>query len=224
MRDLIIVGAGGFAREVAGAVHALRRTWRLLGYVDDDPATHDRQFGGIPVRGPSDVVCALPDVAVVVCVGSPRDYGVRQRIVRRLRLPAHRYATVVHPSADVGPGCAVGTGSALLAQVVLTADATVGTHVAIMPQAVVTHDCRVSDYATIASGVRLGGRVRIGPGAYVGAGALIREGVTIGDSALVGMGSVVLSDVPPGQVWAGNPARYRRPADLSETTAGRARR
>jgi acetyltransferase-like isoleucine patch superfamily enzyme len=104
----------------------------------------------------------------------------------------------------------VGPGSVLLAGTVLTADVEVGAHVAVMPQAVLTHDDRVADYATIASGVRLGGGAVIEEGAYVGAGALVREGVTIGARSLVGMGSVVLHDVPPGQIWAGNPARKLR--------------
>jgi acetyltransferase-like isoleucine patch superfamily enzyme len=101
---------------------------------------------------------------------------------------------------------------------VLTADVTVGSHVAVMPQAVLTHDDVVGDYATIASGVRLGGGAVLEPGAYVGAGALIREGVTVGGRSLVGMGSVVLRDVPPGEVWAGNPAGFLRSTELQELT------
>jgi acetyltransferase-like isoleucine patch superfamily enzyme len=98
----------------------------------------------------------------------------------------------------------------LLAQVALTADVNLGAHVAVMPQVVLTHDDVVADCATIASGVRLGGGVRVARTAYLGAGALVRESLTIGAGALVGMGSVVLRDVPAGEVWAGNPARFLR--------------
>jgi acetyltransferase-like isoleucine patch superfamily enzyme len=84
-----------------------------------------------------------------------------------------------------------------------------------MPQVVLTHDDVVGDYATIASGVRLGGGVRVAAGAYLGAGALVREGLTIGAGSLVGLGSVVLHDVPAGEVWAGNPARFLRATTLS---------
>jgi sugar O-acyltransferase (sialic acid O-acetyltransferase NeuD family) len=157
----------------------------------------------------------MPDAAVVVCVGNPRNYTARQYIVERLGLPAERYATVVHPAAEIGAGSVVGPGSVLLAGTVLTADVAVGSHVAVMPQAVLTHDDRVDDFATVASGVRLGGGAVLERGAYVGAGALVREGVTVGAWSLVGMGSVVLHDVPPGQIWAGNPARYLRSAELT---------
>lgn len=221
--DLLIAGAGGFARETAAAVRAvcaarsaagLGPPWRLLGFLDDNPALHGTHRSGLPILGGLSSLDRYPDAQVVVCVGSPRDYGVRARIVARLGLAAGRYATVVHPSASVGAGCTVGPGSVLLAQTVLTADVTVGAHVAVMPQVVLTHDDVVEAYVTIASGVRLGGGVRLAAGCYVGAGALVREGVTVGEGALVGMGSVVLRDVPPGEVWAGNPARRLRPADL----------
>jgi sugar O-acyltransferase (sialic acid O-acetyltransferase NeuD family) len=209
VKDLLIVGAGGFARETASAASAAGL--RTLGFVDDDPALHGTVRSGLPVLGPVDSVLKS-DAAVVVCVGNPRNFTARRRIVERLGLPADRYATVVHPSADVGLGSSVGPGSVLLAGTVLTADVVVGAHVAVMPQAVLTHDDRVGDYVTIASGVRLGGGAVLSPGAYVGAGALIREGVTVGDWSLVGMGSVVLRDVPPGEVWAGNPAQFLRKA------------
>ncbi|MEU4424440.1 acetyltransferase [Actinoplanes sp. NPDC024001] len=208
MTDLVIVGAGGFARETAAAAHAAG--WRALGFVDDDPALHGTVRSGLPILGPVDHVLKT-EAAVVVCVGNPRNFTARRRIVERLGLPADRYATVVHPSAQVGAGSTVGPGSVLLAGTVLTADVTVGSHVAVMPHVVLTHDDRVSDHVTIASGVRLGGSAVLETGAYVGSGALIRESVTVGAWSLVGMGSVVLRDVPPGQVWAGNPARYLRP-------------
>lgn len=209
MRDLVIVGAGGFARETAAAATAAG-TWRILGFADDDRALHGTIRSGHPILGAVDDVVDLKDAGVVVCVGNPRNYRTRRQIVERLGLPADRYVTVVHPAASVGAGSVVGPGSVLLAGTVLSADVTVGSHVAVMPQAVLTHDDVVGDYVTVASGVRLGGGAVLEQGAYVGAGALVREGVTVGAWSLVGMGSVVLHDVPPGETWVGSPARKLR--------------
>jgi sugar O-acyltransferase (sialic acid O-acetyltransferase NeuD family) len=207
VKDLVIAGAGGFARETAAA--ALAAGWHVLGFTDDDPALHGTTRSELPVLGSVDSVIGM-DAAVVVCVGNPRAFTARRGIVERLGLPAGRYATVVHPAAEIGAGSLVGPGTVLLAGTVLTADVTVGSHVAVMPHAVLTHDDRVADYVTIASGVRLGGSATVEAGAYLGSGALIREGVTVGEQALVGMGSVVLHDIPAGEVWAGNPARPLR--------------
>ncbi|WP_330300146.1 NeuD/PglB/VioB family sugar acetyltransferase [Streptomyces sp. NBC_00503] len=219
--DLLVVGAGGFAREAAQAVRdaaaadlAAGRVprWRLAGHLDDNPALHGQDVDGVEVLGGCDLVHSRPAARVVVCVGSPRDYAVRARLVRRLALPETRYATVVHPTASVSGSSELGAGSVLLAHCVLTAAVRVGAHVAVMPHAVLTHDDTVGDFATLASGVRLGGGVRLGRGAYVGAGALVREYTTVGAWSLTGMGSTVLADVPPGEVWAGSPARRLREA------------
>jgi sugar O-acyltransferase (sialic acid O-acetyltransferase NeuD family) len=219
VRDLLIAGAGGLARETASAVAAVNAVgaadagappWRLLGFLDDDPALQGTSVSGLPVLGPLSTVAGYPDAAVVVCIANPRNPGVRGLVTARLDLAPDRYATIVHPSASVGAGCTVGPGSVLLAQTVLTADVAVGAHVAVMPQVVLTHDDVIEDFVTIASGVRVSGGVRVGSGAYLGTGALIRETLRVGARSIVGMGSVVLRDVPAGEVWAGNPARLIR--------------
>lgn len=224
MRHLLIVGAGGFARETAAAVRAVndvRPTWRLLGFLDDDRVLHGGHRAGVPVLGATARLVDFPEAAVLVCVGNPRDPLSRARVVERLGLPADRYATLVHPSAQIGAGSLVGPGSVLLAGTVLTADVTVDAHVAVMPHTVLTHDDRVESFATLASGVRLGGGVTVRRGAYLGAGSLVRESVTVGARALIGMGSVVLSDVPPGEVWVGNPAKFLRRVEAEQHDSAR---
>ncbi len=46
--------------------------------------------------------------------------------------------------------------------------------------------------------------------ASIGSSATILCGVKIGTGAIVGAGSVVTKSIPPGEIWAGNPARYLR--------------
>lgn len=220
---LLIVGAGGFARETAEAVRAcndVTPVWDLLGFLDDDPRLAGAVVGGLPVLGPIDLIYQRPDAELVVCTGRPDNYVSRPRLVARLGLTDDRYATVVHPTAAVATTAQLGVGSVLLAQVALTADVTVGRHVAVMPQCVLTHDVRVDDFATLASGVRLGGGVHVAEGAYLGSGAGVREGRTIGVRAMVGMGAQVTGDVPAERLWFGVPARDRGPAPLPAPVPG----
>jgi acetyltransferase-like isoleucine patch superfamily enzyme len=44
-------------------------------------------------------------------------------------------------------------------------------------------------------------------GASIGSGSTILGGVVIGENAMIGAGSVVTRDVPPGETFAGNPAK-----------------
>jgi sugar O-acyltransferase (sialic acid O-acetyltransferase NeuD family) len=213
VRPLVLVGAGGFAREVAHAVLDLNDDgagWDLLGFLDDDPTRRGTAMDGIPVIGTTAELDRLGSPAVLVCTGSPADPGSRRRLVERLDLGADRFATLVHPAASVARATTLGPGTVVMAGAVSTANATIGAHVTIMAGTVVTHDDVLADYVIAAAGVRLGGGVQVDAGAYLGAGCLVRERLRVGTGALLGMGSVVLCDVPAGEVWAGVPARRLR--------------
>jgi sugar O-acyltransferase (sialic acid O-acetyltransferase NeuD family) len=220
---LLIIGAGGFARETAAAVrsiNAVSPTWDLLGFLDDEPALLGREFEGAEVLGPVDGgVAAHPDASIVVCTGNPQNYFSRPAIVRRLGLAPDRYATIIHPAASMAQTAGIGHGTVILAGAVATAHCRIGNHVAVMPMVAIIHDDLIGDFATLASGVRLGGDVRVELGAYLGAGAIVRERVTVGAWSLVAMGAVVTRSVPRAQVWAGVPARCRRAVDLPPDVA-----
>jgi sugar O-acyltransferase (sialic acid O-acetyltransferase NeuD family) len=207
---LLLIGAGGFARETIELVRAINRkapTWEVAGLLDDDPELRGQEILGVPVLGPSATVAEYPEAAIVACVASPRDPLRRLRLVARLGLPLERYATLIHPRATVAESATVGPGSVIHANAVLTADVELGWHVAIMPAVVLTHDDTVEDGVTFAAGALVAGHVQIEAGAYIGAGALLRERLTIGAGATVGMGAVVTRQVPAGEVWYGSPAR-----------------
>lgn len=51
-------------------------------------------------------------------------------------------------------------------------------------------------------------RTKVCKGATIGAGSTILPGITIGENALIGAGSVVTKNVPAGEVWVGNPAKF----------------
>lgn len=53
-------------------------------------------------------------------------------------------------------------------------------------------------------------------GASIGAGSSIMCGITIGENAMIGLGSVVTHDVPAGELWYGNPARFVRKINTND--------
>jgi sugar O-acyltransferase (sialic acid O-acetyltransferase NeuD family) len=216
---LILVAAGGLAREAAAAARAAGHP--LRGFLDDAPARRGAAVDGLPVLGgtadAAGLLAGRPADRLVLCPGAGRARRALAGALSAAGIGDERYGTVVHPTASVAPSCQLGTGSILLAGVVLTASVTIGRHVAVMPNAVFTHDDVLADFVTVCAGATLAGSVRVAEGAYLGAGCLIREGRAVGAGATVGMGAVVLTDVPAGEVWAGNPARRLRAAARTST-------
>jgi len=209
-KPLILIGAGGFARETIELVRAINREapeWELIGLLDDDPELRGEELLGVPVLGPCTAVEEYQEASVVACVASPQDPLRRLRLVARLGLRLDRFATLVHPRATVADSATIGPGSVVHANCVLTADIELGWHVALMPAVVLTHDDTIEDGVTFGAGAKVSGGVTVGAGAYIGTGALLREHISVGASAVVGMGAIVTKPVPRGETWYGSPAR-----------------
>lgn len=74
----------------------------------------------------------------------------------------------------------------------------------------IAHNDHIGRDAIIICGTKLFGSVTVGANAYISGGTTVKNGLSIGENALVGLGSVVIHDVEPGQIVAGNPARFLR--------------
>lgn len=56
----------------------------------------------------------------------------------------------------------------------------------------------------------------IGNDVWIGNNSLIKSGVKIGNGVIIGMGAVVTKDVPPYEIWGGNPAKFIKKRFTSE--------
>lgn len=198
--SLIIVGAGGFGREVAFATEACSRPWVVEGFLDDRPIGPVTKEGW-PVLGT--LADGRPAMNCVIAVGAPR---TRRLLYQRLKPFRPEFVTIDvegprHNSVALGPGAMIVSG------VQMTVSTRVGHHFIGNLNCTIGHDVTIGEFVTIAPLVAVSGNVTIGDGAEIGTGACIREGVQVGRGAMVGMGAVVVKDVEPNTVVVGNPAR-----------------
>jgi sugar O-acyltransferase (sialic acid O-acetyltransferase NeuD family) len=211
--ELIVLGAGGTAREILAWLDELNQPsprYHCIGLLDDDPALQGTLVAGAPVLGPIAPPSRWPGALFVDALGGPQSFRERPQAIGRLGVGDDRFTSLVHPAAYVSPRCTVGRGCVIFPHATIGAHVTLGRHVVVLPGAVINHDTRIGEFTIVTSGANIAGDVTIGTASYIGMGSTIIQGTTVGPGALIGMGAVVRAEVPSGCVVAGNPARVLR--------------
>ena len=87
MKDMIIIGAGDFGREVAWLIEDINKrqmTYRVLGYLDDANCVQGQTVHNYKVLGKIEFLKSLCDNNEVCCVIAMQDTIARKLIVERL--------------------------------------------------------------------------------------------------------------------------------------------
>lgn len=210
-QPLIVLGAGGNSLGILDAVAAAREAgtarFRIEGILDDIPGNLGQSVLGHRVLGTIAQALRFEGCFFVNGISSVESFRKMPAIIERTKVPAERFATVVHPRAVVAQGARIGAGSAILAGSVVCSEAALGNHVIVLQNTTINHHSKVGDFATLSAGITVLGYVEIGRNAFISGGATLVPRIRIGESAVVGAGAVVLRDVAAGRVVAGNPAR-----------------
>ncbi|GAA4110684.1 acetyltransferase [Knoellia locipacati] len=203
---LVIVGAGGFARETT---EIARRAYPglALAFVDDAPS-HDAlrlmAGHGATSLGTLDAWVPDPHDTCVIAIGDP---AARASIAACLADRGARFAVLVHPDATVADSAVLEPGVVIAPGARVSADVILGSHVHVDQNATIGHDTRVGACARLNPAACISGNVSIGERAYIGAAAVVLQGLVVGDGSTVGAGAVVVRDTPQDTVVKGVPAR-----------------
>jgi len=199
MRDIFIVGAGGFGREAVWTIERINEAapqpvWNVVGFADDDPAKASGNFEGYPMLGTVEKASKdMPGASVFIAIG---DNAIRRRIYTQLR--GHDFPAIIDPSAQVSPTTEFKHGTYIAVEAVVSVGTDIGKFVIINARAGVGHDSVVGDFVNIAPGVSLSGHTTIGEDAFMGTNSCTAPGMTVGKGAVVACGTPVLKDVEPG--------------------------
>jgi len=214
-RPLVIVGAGGFGREVVDLVRdvaAAGTAYDLLGLLGDvSPDADVLARLGVAWLGPTDAITSLPTgTAYVVAVAAA---AARERLAAQADAAGHEAVSLQHPSAVVGTDVRIAPGVVIAAHSSLTSNIALGRHVHVDRGATVGHDAVLEDFVRLNPGAIVSGNVTLRRGSTLGTGAVTRQGVEVGAGTYVGAGAAVVSDLPAGVVVVGVPARAIRDAE-----------
>lgn len=206
MKRLVIVGAGGFGREMYGAALGAvgyGTEFDVKGFLDARADALDGFAGYPPVVGTPEGYEIGADDVFITALG---DIAARRRCAELVERRGGKFVSIVHRTAFLGPNVTVGEGSFVAPNVVLTADVSVGRHACVFHNTSIGHDTALGDFSHVYAQCAIGGAVKVGEGAAVYPGARIVPRRSVGEGAVVGVGAVVLLNVPPRTTVFGNPA------------------
>jgi sugar O-acyltransferase (sialic acid O-acetyltransferase NeuD family) len=207
-RRLVIVGCGGFAREVLQLVRDINAetiTWNCEGFLVDPQFAPDGLIQGLPALGGLEWLENNPDVEIVIAVGSP--VGRREIATRIRRTWMNPFAKLIHPRAWVGQAVEIGDGTIICAGALITTDIKLGEHVHVNIGATIGHDSVLRDFVTLNPSVNVSGNVVLEEGNSIGTGTVIIPHCNIGCWSIIGAGSVVTKSLGPNITAVGMPAR-----------------
>ncbi|WP_396146825.1 acetyltransferase [Flavobacterium sp.] len=208
MQDIVIIGAGGFGREVKtiiDAVNKVKKTYNFIGYYDDG-IEKGTLINNFPVLGNLQDLNAIDkEISVLLGVGDPT---TKSKIVTFLSNEKINFPTLIHPLVQISNDeVTISNGCIICGGTIITCNIKIGSFVTLNLMCTVGHDSIIDNFSSFMPSVNISGEVHIQEKVYVGTGAKIINQLTIGTGTIVGAGAVVSKSLPDYCTAVGIPAK-----------------
>jgi len=206
MKNIVVIGAGGFGREVIMLIEDINKVnneWNIVGFVDDNTEILGKKINGTEVVGDIDWL-TKQELFVINAIG---DGNIREKINERLIESKNTFATLIHPTVITSSSVTIGEGTIICAGNIITTNISIGKHVIINLSCTIGHDDIIQDYVTILPGSNISGFVNLEAGVTIGTGTQVIQNLVIGVNTLVGAGATVVKDLPANCTAVGSPAK-----------------
>lgn len=202
MQKIVIIGTGGFGREVADLILDSDE-YQTIGFLDNDKEKHNTIINGYNVLGDDDWLLDNKGMNVAIGIGNPK---IKKSIIDKIRHLVH-FPTFIHSTVQIGSRSNIGMGCIITAGNIITCNIEIKNHVTINLSCTIGHDTVIDDYTTISPGANISGYVTLGKGVYIGTNAAILEKVSVGDWSTIGGGALVNKHVMSNVIVKGVPAK-----------------
>ncbi len=206
-KKLVIVGAGGFGRELLTWIldsNEMYPEFDVIGFIDDDKNALKGYEYDLPIISSIQDYMPDPEISLVMGVGVPR---TKKNTAQILEAKGAQFFSFIHRNAFLGKNVILGRGCVLCPNSVLTCDVSLGDFVTINCFSGSGHDVSIGSFSTLSSHVDITGYAKIGERVFLGSHATVLPKVQIEDDAVIGAGSVVMRKVKKGTTVFGNPAK-----------------
>ena len=208
MKDLIIIGAGGFGREVLSYALEIQEQghneWRIKGFINDIEDALDSFDIEYPILGPIKGHIPLENAVYICAIG---DSEARLRIGKEFLNRGAIFTNIIASGVTLRERNTIGVGNIICPGSGTSPDVKIGNFTLINAGVGIGHDSTIEDGVTIGPRTEITGNCKIGECVYIGAGAIITPKRRIGTGAKICAGAVIFTHVKPGKTMLGNPAR-----------------
>lgn len=203
-KRIIIIGAGGMARELESWANIPKSEISILGFLDDNLSALDAYDLNTSLLGKIDLSNINQDQSIL--------FGIMNSDIKRdLFLKAKENQISInhflHSTVLVGDRTTFGIGLIAFPNAIISCDVTIGDLVFINCGTQIGHDVKIGSYTSIMANVDIGGDAEIGENVFIGSNAVILPGVKIPDNTRIGAGAVVMRKIKEPGTYFGNPAK-----------------
>ncbi len=206
--ELLVIGDAASLRSGIDLTRASGNA--VAGFCCDD---HEQPIDGVPHLGRlADLPAVYAEMRAQGLLLSFTDIGQRMNAAQRIAatMPDAVFLSVIHPTAVIGQGVVIGSGSMIMPGAILEVGAVVGDHVRIGTNASIGAGTHIGTFVNIGAGTVLDEACHVGTGSAIGIQAGLVKRIVIGTHCVVGHGSMVLESVPDLHVAQGTPAKCVR--------------
>jgi sugar O-acyltransferase (sialic acid O-acetyltransferase NeuD family) len=206
---MIVIGAGGFAKELLEILVSEKYglNERNLYFFDNiNPKTN--LFGKFKIlKNYEECSGLIKSHDVHFCYGIGNPY-LRKKLGSEFISLGGQCVSVVSSESSIGSfNTEIGLGTTILGNAQITNNVKIGIGCLIYMNTSITHDVEISDFVEISPGVTITGNCKIGEFTSIGANATLLPGVKIGSNCIIGAGSVVTKNVANNCMVKGVPAK-----------------
>lgn len=199
MKDLIIVCAGGFGREVYYMAKSIGR-WNIKGFIDDNLRALDGVNIALPIIGTIKDWVPSDNEVFALGVSNPK---TKEVIVGIMKAKGAEFETLIAPHSRVIETSTIGEGSIISGSI---GDCVkIGNFVNVMGS-MIGQDSEIGDFSTTTGYTNIAS-AKLGKRVFVGSHAVVLNGKKVGDDAFICAGSICFSNVKAGTKVFGNPAK-----------------
>jgi len=207
LKKVLIVGAGGYAKEILWVLDDLNRCrleFECVGFVDpQDPGKKGKVLSGRPILGGWADISPTPELHFACGIGAP---DAREKECSAAQQLGLKPISLIHPSAVIATDAEIGEGSVLAPTSVVAPTSRLGRHCALNVGAIVGHDAVLGDYCVLSPGAIVLGNARLEEKVFLGANSTVYLGRRMGKGALLAANSFLMTNLGSGKSALGTPA------------------